>query len=59
MKNYFLTLMVAFLFITCQKPNEIKITKIEGSPKYENSKILGVDLNLDEELEFSFELENY
>ena len=59
MKKYLLALMVACLFISCQKPNEIKITKIQGSPKYENSSILGVDLNLDEELEFSFELENY
>ena len=38
---------------------EITITKIEGSPSYENSKLSLVELTSNEELEFSFEVENY
>ena len=59
MKKYLLALITISLLFSCQEQNEIKITKVEGSPSYENSKLSLVDLSLNEELEFSFEIENY
>mgnify|MGYP001454005536 CR=1 FL=1 len=59
MTKYILTLITISLIFSCQKQNEIKITKVEGSPDYGNSKLSLIDLSLNEDLEFSFELENY
>lgn len=59
MKKYILSVIAISILFSCQESKEITITKIEGSPNYENSKLSLVDLTSNEELEFSFEVENY
>ena len=59
MKKYILSVIAISILFSCQESKEITITKIEGSPNYENSKLSLVDLTSNEEMEFSFEFENY
>ena len=59
MKKYILSLIVTSTLFSCHESNEIKITKVEGSPNYENSELSLVNLTSNENLEFSFEVENY
>ena len=49
-----------FTFFSCSSSNEITITKVEGSPTYENAKLSMTDVvKVDNEYSFSFELSNY
>lgn len=59
MKKYILSLIATSFLFSCNESNEIKITKVEGSPNYENSELSLVNLTSNENLEFSFEVENY
>ena len=45
-----------FTFLSCTSSNEITITKVEGSPSYENAKLSMADVvKGDNEYSFSFE----
>ena len=57
-KNYIL--LFSCIFISCGSSENITITKLEGSPKYENSKISSVNATKNDSIySFSFEIENY
>ena len=57
----FINLFFVYLLISsCTNDNKITITKLEGSPKYENSKISSVNATKNDSIYFfSFEIENY
>lgn len=56
-KNYIIILS-ALLAFSCDN-NKIKISKVEGSPKYEDAALVLNELNSGSELEFSFDVKNY
>ena len=56
-KNYIIILS-ALLAFSCDN-NKIKISKVEGSPKYEDAALVLNELNSRSELEFSFDVKNY
>lgn len=56
-KNYIIILS-ALLAFSCDN-NKIKISKVEGSPKYEDAALVLNELNSESELEFSFDVKNY
>ena len=56
-KNYIIILS-ALLAFSCDN-NKIKISKVEGSPKYEDAALVLNELNSESELEFLFDVKNY
>tara|TARA_S200000501_G_C20846032_1_gene753689 strand:+ start:1606 stop:2313 length:708 start_codon:yes stop_codon:yes gene_type:complete len=60
MKIFLTLLFTSIIIISCDVPNKISLTKLEGSPKYESSKLKLNELNFsDDKYNFSFEVENY
>ncbi len=58
--NKIYVLLISCIFISCGSSENITITKLEGSPKYENSKISSVNaIKNDSIYSFFFEIENY
>ena len=58
--NKIYILLFSCIFISCGSSENITITKLEGSPKYENSKISSVNATKNDSIySFSFEIENY
>lgn len=58
--NKIYVLLISCIFISCGSSENITITKLEGSPKYENSKISSVNATKNDSIySFSFEIENY
>ena len=58
MRKYYIIILSALLAFSCDN-NKIKISKVEGSPKYEDAALVLNELNSGSELEFSFDVENY
>ena len=55
-----LVLFIAMIFTSCNNSNQITITKLEGSPSYENSILKIKDTNFEnDKYEFSFEVKDY
>tara|TARA_X000001036_G_scaffold241619_1_gene225406 strand:- start:96 stop:806 length:711 start_codon:yes stop_codon:yes gene_type:complete len=53
-------LIIASIFTSCNNSNQITITKLKGSPSYENSKLKIQGINFEnEKYEFSFEVKDY
>ena len=59
MKKYISLLVTITIMISCNDSKKITITKLQGSPPYENAKLVMDSLNFDNEYEFKFNLENY
>ena len=58
--NKIYVLLFSCIIISCGSSENITITKLEGSPKYENSKISSVNATKNDSIySFSFEIENY
>ena len=58
MRKYYIFILYVLLGFSCNK-NKIKISKVEGSPKYEDASLVLNELNSGSELEFSFDVKNY
>ena len=58
MRKYYIIILSALLAFSCDN-NKIKISKVEGSPKYEEAALVLNELNSGSELEFSFDVKNY
>ena len=58
MRKYYIIILSALLALSCDN-NKIKISKVEGSPKYEDAALVLNELNSGSELEFSFDVKNY
>ena len=58
MKKYYIFILSALLAFSCDD-NKIKISKVEGSPKYEDAELVLNELSSGNELEFSFDVKNY
>ena len=58
MRKYYIIILSALFAFSCDN-NKIKISKVEGSPKYEDAKLVLNELNSGSELEFSFDVKNY
>ena len=58
MRKYYIIILSALLTFSCDN-NKIKISKVEGSPKYEDAELVLNELNSGSELEFSFDVKNY
>ena len=58
MRKYYIIILSALFAFSCDK-NKIKISKVEGSPKYEDAALVLNELNSRSELEFSFDVKNY
>ena len=58
MRKYYIIILSALLALSCYN-NKIKISKVEGSPKYEDAALVLNELNSGSELEFSFDVKNY
>lgn len=58
MRKYYIIILSALLAFSCDN-NKIKISKVEGSPKYEDAALVLNELNSGSELEFSFDIKNY
>tara|TARA_B100000575_G_C23104952_1_gene637703 strand:+ start:960 stop:1667 length:708 start_codon:yes stop_codon:yes gene_type:complete len=58
MKKYYIFILSALLAFSCDD-NKIKISKVEGSPKYEDAELVLNELSSGSELEFSFDIKNY
>lgn len=58
MRIYKILLLSTLLSISCDN-KKISISKVEGSPKYENAQLFLNDLNSGNELEFLFDVKNY
>ena len=57
-KLYFF--IAAMLLVSCNNPNKISITKVEGSPEYSNSVLkMNKPIILDEGYKFSFDVNQY
>ena len=59
MKIYTALLFISMIIMSCDDSKKITISKLEGSPKYENSKLKLDNWSLEENHEFSFAVENY
>jgi len=59
MKKLSTLLFIAIIIISCSESSQISITKLEGSPNYENSKLKLNKLTFDEKYNFSFGVDNY
>ena len=51
--------IITVLTISCNNSKKITITKLEGSPDYDNSKLTLDSLSVDDKYMFSFGVENY
>ena len=58
MRKYYIIILSALFAFSCDN-NKIKISKVEGSPKYEDAALVLNELNSRSELEFSFDVKNY
>ena len=58
MRKYYIFILSVLLAFSCDN-NKIKISKVEGSPKYEDAALVLNELNSESELEFSFDVKNY
>ena len=58
MRKYYIIILSALLAFSCDD-NKIKISKVEGSPKYEDAELVLNELSSGSELEFSFDVKNY
>ena len=58
MRKYYIIILSALLAFSCDN-NKIKISKVEGSPKYKDAALVLNELNSGSELEFSFDVKNY
>ena len=58
MRKYYIIILSALSTFSCDN-NKIKISKVEGSPKYEDAALVLNELNSGSELEFSFDVKNY
>ena len=58
MRKYYIIILSVLLAFSCDN-NKIKISKVEGSPKYEDAALVLNELNSGSELEFSFDVKNY
>jgi hypothetical protein len=59
MKKLSILLFIIITTISCSESTQITITKLEGSPKYENSKLKLNELTFDQKHNFSFGVDNY
>ena len=59
MKKLSILLFIIITTISCSESTQITITKLEGSPKYENSKLKLNELTFDQKYNFSFGVDNY
>ena len=59
MKKLSILLFIIITNISCSESSQITITKLEGSPKYENSKLKLNELTFDQKYNFSFGVDNY
>ena len=59
MKKLSILLFTIITTISCSESSQITITKLEGSPKYENSKLKLNELTFDQKYNFSFGVDNY
>ena len=59
MKKLSILLFTIITTISCSESTQITITKLEGSPKYENSKLKLNELTFDQKYNFSFGVDNY
>ena len=58
MRKYYIIILSALFAFSCDN-NKIKISKVEGSPKYEDAELVLNELSSGNELEFSFDVKNY
>ena len=58
MRKYYIIILSALFAFSCDN-NKIKISKVEGSPKYEDAELVLNELSSGSELEFSFDVKNY
>ena len=58
MRKFKIFILSALLAFSCDN-NKITISKVEGSPKYENSQLFLNNLNIAVESEFLFDVKNY
>ena len=60
MKNSYI-LIVICLLVSCDKSEKISITKVEGSPEYENARLIfnGAIKQVDNHYSFSFDVDNF
>ena len=59
MKKLSILLFIIITTISCSESTQITITKLEGSPKYENSKLKLNELTFDGKHNFSFGVDDY
>ena len=59
MKKNILIIIVLFALVSCNNSKGISLTKLTGSPTYDQAKLKLNDFNENEKNEFSFEVENY
>ena len=59
MKKNILIIIVLFALVSCNNSKGISLTKLTGSPTYDQAKLRLNDFNENEKNEFSFEVENY
>ena len=59
MKKNILIIIVLFAFASCNNVEKISLTKLTGSPTYDQAKLRLNDFNENEKNEFSFEVDNY
>ena len=59
MKKNILTILFLVAFVSCNNVEKISLTKLEGSPNYNEAKLTLNDFNENDNNEFDFEVENY
>ena len=61
MKKILILILFVFAYSSCDNPNTITLSKLEGSPSYLNAKISTASITLvdDNEYAFSFDINNY
>ena len=59
MKKNILIILCLFAFESCNNVEKISLTKLEGSPNYNEAKLTLNDFNENDNNEFDFEVENY
>jgi len=59
MKKNILIILFLVAFVSCNNVEKISLTKLEGSPNYNEAKLTLNDFNENDNNEFDFEVENY
>ena len=59
MKKNILIILFLVAFVSCNNVEKISLTKLEGSPDYNEAKLTLNDFNENDNNEFDFEVENY